>query len=132
MNVSSLKIVFVPAFAIIALALGFLQNSAAASSQEYAFKVQNSTGSAIKQVLVSEDGKTWSKFNIGSGIAAGATVKLVWDSSTNNEACKQWVKAVFSDGRDPSPRRSTSATAISSSNSASSPRGLPRRLSGRI
>jgi hypothetical protein len=104
MNVSSLKIVFVPAFAIIALALGFLQNSAAASSQEYAFKAQNSTGSAIKQVFVSEDGKTWSKFNIGSGIAAGATVKLVWDSSTNNEACKQWVKAVFSDGSGSKPK----------------------------
>lgn len=104
MNASSLKTPVFPAIAFLALAFGQLQSSAAASGQEYSFKVQNSTGAAIKQVLVSEDGKTWSKFNIGSGIAAGATVKLVWDSSTNSEACKQWVKAVFSDGSGSKPK----------------------------
>ena len=104
MNVSTLKTAFFPAVAVLALMLGQLQNSAAASGQEYAFKVQNSTGSDIKQVLVSEDGKTWSKFNVGSGIAAGATVKLVWDSSTNDQACKQWVKAIFSDGSGSKPK----------------------------
>ncbi len=104
MNVSHLKIVLLPVLAAIALAFGSLQSSLAASDQEYSFKVQNSTGAAIKQVLVSEDGKTWSKFNIGEGIAAGDSVKLVWDASTNNEACKQWVKAVFSDGSGSKPK----------------------------
>ena len=104
MTISSLKTVIFPAIAFLAFALGSLQNSAAAAGQEYAFKVQNSTESAIKQVLVSEDGKTWSKFNVGSGIAAGATVKLVWDSSTNDQACKQWVKAIFSDGSGSKPK----------------------------
>jgi len=103
MNVSSLKTAIFPAIAFLALAFGSLQNSAAAGG-EYSFKVQNSTESVIKQVLVSEDGKTWSKFNIGSGIAAGDTVKLVWDSSTNSEGCKQWVKAIFSDGSGSKPK----------------------------
>ena len=101
---TALKTILLPGIACVALAFGSLQNSAAASGQEYSFQVQNSTGVAIKQVLVSEDGKTWSKFNVGSGIAAGATVKLVWDAATNSEACKQWVKAVFSDGSGSKPK----------------------------
>ncbi len=72
--------------------------TALAADEEYSFKVHNKTEHKIKSVLVSEDKKSWGKFNIGDGIGAGKTVKLVWDKATNNENCKQWVKAVFDDG----------------------------------
>ncbi len=71
-----------------------------AAESEYSFVVHNSTKSTIKRLLVSEDGKKWGDFDIGNGIAAGASSTLVWDSSTNNEACKQWVKATFADGSE--------------------------------
>ena len=73
------------------------------AAEEYSFKVHNSTNSSIKEVLVSEDGTTWGKFNIGSGIKPGDTVSLVWDSSTNNEDCRQLVKAIFKDGSESAP-----------------------------
>lgn len=74
-----------------------------AAESEFSFTVHNSTKVAIKQILVSEDGKSWGKFDIGSGIAAGATESLVWDTSTNSEECSQSVKAVFSDGEESEP-----------------------------
>lgn len=74
-----------------------------AAESEFSFTVHNSTKFAIKQILVSEDGKTWGEFDIGSGIAAGATESLVWDTSTNNDECSQSVKAVFSDGEESEP-----------------------------
>jgi hypothetical protein len=101
MKTTSFKLVL-PAIVFVAMALGSLQNSTA--KDEYSFVVTNSTPAGITQVLVSEDGKTWGKFNIGSGIAAGATTKLVWDESTNNQGCKQWVKAVFKDGSESKPK----------------------------
>lgn len=74
--------------------------SVQAAESEYSFKVHNGTNSTIKKLLVSEDGKQWGDFDIGSGIAAGKSDTLVWDSSTNNEGCVQWVKAVFADGSE--------------------------------
>ncbi len=71
-----------------------------AADSEYSFVVHNSTNSTIKRLLVSEDGKKWGDFDVGKGIAAGASSTLVWDSSTNNEACQQWVKATFADGSE--------------------------------
>lgn len=71
-----------------------------ASADEFKFKVRNNSGQAIKQLLVSEDGKTFGKFDIGSGIKAGATVELVWDQSTNDESCEQTFKVVFADGEE--------------------------------
>jgi hypothetical protein len=65
---------------------------------EYKFKVRNNTKVAIKKIQVSEDGKKWGAFDIGSGIAAGATVELVWDKSTDNGACEWYFKATWSDG----------------------------------
>ena len=78
---------------------------AMAADQEYSFKVHNKTESKIVQVLVSEDKKTWGKFDIGSGIGPGKSVKLVWDKSTNSEACKQWVKAVYADESESKPAK---------------------------
>lgn len=81
------------------LAFAFVLASSAMSyartSQDYSFKIHNNTKHAIKKVLVSADGKTWGQFDIGDGIAAGATEEMVWDKSTNGESCKQWFKAVF-------------------------------------
>lgn len=71
-----------------------------AAESEYSFKVHNTTKNNITKLLVSEDGKTWGEFDIGSGIKAGASETLVWDSSTNNEDCKQHVKAVYDDGSE--------------------------------
>jgi hypothetical protein len=75
------------------------------AADEYSFKLHNKTEQKIKQVLVSEDKKTWGKFDIGSGIGAGKTVTLVWDKSTNKESCKQWVKAVYADGEESKPAK---------------------------
>jgi hypothetical protein len=74
-----------------------------AKSYEYKFKVHNNTKQAIKKMFVSVDGKKWGQFDIGSGIAAGATETLVWDKSTDNEPCEQYFKVVFADGDDSEP-----------------------------
>lgn len=74
-------------------------------SSDFSFKVHNSTDSRITKVLVSENRKSWGFFDVGRGIQPGATMNLVWDKSTNNEACKQWVKAVFADGTEAKPAK---------------------------
>jgi hypothetical protein len=79
--------------------------SVAQAADEYSFKVSNKTESAIKKVLVSQDKKEWGYFNVGKGIGAGKTVTLVWDKSTDNEECKQWVKAVYADGEESEPAK---------------------------
>ena len=77
--------------------------AAVASADEYKFQVTNNTNMAIKKILVSEDGETYGQFDIGSGIKAGATVTLVWDSSTEGESCEQYFKAVFANGEESEP-----------------------------
>ena len=72
--------------------------SSARSHADYKFKVHNNTKVAIKKIQVSDDGKKWGYFDIGDGIAAGATEELVWDKSTDNGACEWWFKATWSDG----------------------------------
>jgi hypothetical protein len=74
--------------------------SYARTSQDYSFKIRNNTNQKITKVLVAEDGKRWGQFDIGNGIAAGATEELVWDNATNGESCKQWFKAVFANGEE--------------------------------
>jgi hypothetical protein len=83
------------------LAIAFVLMSATltlAKTYEYKFKVHNNTKQAIKKLQVSEDGKTWGDFDIGDGIAAGATEELVWDKSTDKENCEQYFKVQFADG----------------------------------
>ena len=72
----------------------------ARSPQDYTFKIHNNTKHTIKRVLVSEDKKKWGEFDVGDGIAPGATEEMVWDKSTNGESCHQWFKAVFDNGED--------------------------------
>jgi len=83
------------------LALGMI--SGTASAKDYSFKVENKTKLKIVKILVSEDKKEWGHFDIGEGIDPGVKVKLNWDKSTNNQECKQWVKAVFEGGEESNP-----------------------------
>ncbi len=82
------------------LAAAVLIVSASASwagDDEYSFKVENKTGTKIVKILVSEKGKEWGYFDIGSGIPSGGSETLVWAKSTNGTGCKWFFKAVFSD-----------------------------------
>ncbi|MDX5297937.1 MAG: hypothetical protein LPK85_03195 [Gammaproteobacteria bacterium] len=85
------------------LAITFTLGAAQAHADNYSFNVHNTSDSAIKQILVSEDGNEYGYFDLGSGIKPGATVELVWDSSTNGENCAQYFKAVFADGSESEP-----------------------------
>jgi hypothetical protein len=69
-----------------------------ASTVEYTYKVHNKSRSTITALLASEDGKTYGAFDIGKGIPPGQTVTLVWDKSTDEGNCEQWIKAKFADG----------------------------------
>lgn len=69
-------------------------------AKEYKFKVHNGSSSKITKLLASEDGKEYGNFDIGSGIAKGATVQMVWAESTNSGSCEQYFKAVFADGSE--------------------------------
>ena len=86
------------------IVLGFTSGTASAED-EYSFTVHNKTKSRITKVLVSENGKTYAPFDIGKGIGAGKKATLVWDKSTNNESCKQYVKAVYADGSESEPAK---------------------------
>ncbi|MFN5725952.1 MAG: hypothetical protein ACK48D_04280 [Pseudanabaena sp.] len=79
------------------LAFSLVANVASASADQWYFHVKNSSNSTIKKLLGGEPHKTWGFVDIGSGIAPGRNTKIVWDSSTDNQSCKQWIKAVFAD-----------------------------------
>ena len=80
--------------------LSFTAGYAMAPKNDYSFKVTNKTKTAIKKILVSEDGKKYGYFDIGNGIGAGKSATLVWDKSTDNGYCEWYFKAVFSDGAE--------------------------------
>ncbi len=69
-----------------------------AKESQWYFNVANKSSSKITALEVSEDGKAWGGFDIGKGIAPGATVKLIWDASTDSEGCEQAIRAKFADG----------------------------------
>jgi len=74
--------------------------AAHAEDEQFSFKVQNNTDSMITELLVSEDGKTWGKFDLGGGVAPGAESTMAWDKSTNDQNCEQEVKAKYKDGSE--------------------------------
>ena len=84
-------------------ALFFILGTSAFAADGYSFKVTNTTNATITKILVSEDGKKWDYFSIGKGIPAGETMELVWDASANDQSCKQYVKAVWSDNSEAEP-----------------------------
>ncbi len=65
---------------------------------EYSFTVENSAETSITELLVSEHGDNWGRFDVGTGIAPGETAKLVWDKNTDDQSCSQSIKAVYADG----------------------------------
>lgn len=77
----------------------------ASAADEWHFVVANKTESRIVKLEVSENGKTWGNFDVGRGIAAGESATMVWDSSTDDESCKQWIRAKFMDGSYSEPSK---------------------------
>jgi hypothetical protein len=69
-----------------------------AQDSEWSFKVTNKTKTTIKRLLVAEPNKKYKDFDIGKGILPGETATLIWNKATDDESCKQWFKAVYSDG----------------------------------
>ena len=84
-------------------AFSFVANVASASAEQLYFHVQNSSNSTITKLSVGEPNKTWGTMDVGTGIASGESAKMVWDKSTDNELCKQWLKAQFADGSESKP-----------------------------
>ena len=82
-----------------------LSSTASARPGQWHFKVANSTDSKIVKLQVSTDRKDWGDFDIGHGIKADETATLVWDSSTDDEPCHQWIRAKFSDGTYSAPSK---------------------------
>jgi hypothetical protein len=70
----------------------------ALAAKEYHFKVANRTQVDITTLQVSIDKKRWGDFDVGDGVRAGETETLVWDASTSDEPCEQWIRAKFADG----------------------------------
>jgi hypothetical protein len=93
------------ALSILGAALSLVTSNVPVQAEQFYFKVQNSSNTAIKELSVSQDNKNWGYFDVGTGIAAGTTDKLIWDKSTNNEACEQWIKAVYADGSKSEPAK---------------------------
>jgi hypothetical protein len=87
------------------LCVAFALPAFAGAADQWHFKVTNATETRITKLQVSEDKKTWGDFDIGRGIAPGKTETLVWDSSTDDEGCEQWIRARFSDGSTSPPSK---------------------------
>lgn len=81
----------------------FLGLSGAAQAADWYFLVQNDSRSAITRLEVRQRGGSWGSFNLGGGIASGEQARINWDASTNNEDCKQSIRATFADGSSSDP-----------------------------
>ena len=79
--------------------------AAAGGAAAYDFTVTNSTEVKITTVEASEDGKTWGKFDMGTGLAAGASRKITWNSSTDDSGCEWQVRATYADGSASEPTK---------------------------
>ena len=94
----------VVACAVCALALAAF--SVNAKSSQWHFKVKNSTSTDIVKLQVSTNKKDWGAFDIGKdGIGPGETATMVWDASTDNDPCEEWIRAKFSDGQYSAPSK---------------------------
>jgi hypothetical protein len=86
-----------------AMAMSLLPLPAHAS--DYYFYVENKSNSRIVKLEVSQDRRDWGFFDIGRGIGTGRSSRLVWDESTHNEECEQWIRARFADGSTSPPAK---------------------------
>jgi hypothetical protein len=94
---------------MLGLALVLMSGSlsfAKSSTYDYKFKIHNNTRQKITAIQVREEGsKEWGDFDIGSGIAAGATDEMVWDKGTDNSKCNWFFKAKFTNGEWSDPAK---------------------------
>ena len=70
----------------------------------YEFDITNSTEVKIVSIEASEDGKSWGNFDIGAGLAGGASTTITWDASTDNSGCSWQVRASYADGSESEPK----------------------------
>jgi len=92
-----------PVIGAAALAALLAALAAPAAAADWYFFVQNSSSSRITRLEVREKGGAWGQFDIGSGIAPGQKVRLDWDKSTDNQDCRQTLRAFFADGSSSEP-----------------------------
>ena len=85
------------------IALSLVGSVASASAEQLYFYVKNDSNSTIKKLWVAEPNKSWGDLDIGSGIAPGENAKMVWDVSTNDQECSQWLKAKYADDSESEP-----------------------------
>jgi hypothetical protein len=90
--------VFAFALILVGSTLVYARGGSESTAFEYKYKVHNKSKNTITKLLASEDGKEYGEFDIGDGIKPGKIVTLVWDKSTDEGNCEQWIKAVFDDG----------------------------------
>ena|SRR5215471_2785025 len=88
-----------------AVLMSFAFSVVHARNEGYTFKVHNRTEEIIKKIMASPNGKEWGQFDIGDGIEPGATVKIAWDKSTDDQPCVQSFKIVFDDGSQTAPAK---------------------------
>ena len=74
-----------------------------AQAATWYFYVQNSSRSAITRLETREKSGSWGQFDLDGGIAAGQKVRIDWAKSTDNEDCKQSIRATFADGTTSEP-----------------------------
>ena len=71
---------------------------AADARYAYTFKVHNNTSQKIVGLVASESGEEAGEFDVGNGIAPGATATFQWDKSTDDSNCEWAFSAVYADG----------------------------------
>jgi len=72
--------------------------SGSAQAADWYFYVQNDSSSRITRLEVKQKVGRWGSFNLGGGIAPGKKVRIEWAASTNDQDCKQSLRATFADG----------------------------------
>ena len=87
-------------FTCVAAIVGVMLFCPSARADAYKFTIENTTKSKIVKLLVSEDGKKWSPFDVGKGIEPGETATMAWNEETNDQNCEQSVKAGYADGSE--------------------------------
>ncbi|MFM7599882.1 MAG: hypothetical protein ACKO7R_01575 [Pseudanabaena sp.] len=100
MSLKSNLFVSVGAFAVSLVAS---VSSALAEPSSWYFYVTNGSNSTMTRLTTAEQDKNWGDFDIGSGIAPGKTVQMVWDKSTNGQDCSQWIQATYDNGTKSTP-----------------------------
>ncbi len=88
-----------------AVTLSLVAGSALAQRSQWYFYITNRSNSTLTAVYVAEQDKPWGRFDVGSGIKPGQTVKMVWNKSTDSEDCYQWIKGVYADGSESTPAK---------------------------